>query len=274
LQKAFASECDKSRIWYSERNNIGVFKQPELKKFEKAFYKRNYYSVIENDSPSDKIEKRFYGKIDDYLGKLLPEVIDTLDAGEVPMFTGSSLTSLQECVFQMAKRTPEFTKEYDDLAVGKELASAIVDETSNPREKDKFRRLLNNPHRLREYGRDIRVRATLPNSEQVKNALQELSVRWAISKSNHSFILCSLITYRIGNGGKNGLSNPNFEIWMPVSPKYCMLLLRDSKRNIPWIVPETRDHVRQINDFAAKNSRQIASHSKRLIESIIKNCPK
>lgn len=272
LQRNFCFEGE--RIWYSQRQGDGVFFSPVERNIQKTFRKRNLYTVLdEADQPSDEVERIFYGRLDDFLGKLIPEFLDHFSKGVVPNVVGGLLTSVQNAVFDLLKRTPEFIKTIDDLEVGSDLVESILKETRErdfeKAEIDSFRDHYLKDNMLEAIGRDIRVRATLTKSQDVENALRQLRVRWARTPAKNSFILSSMIAYRIGNGGRNGLSNPAMEIWLPISPKVAMVLLRDPSGRVPLSVDISREKVREINIFAARNSRQIASHSKELIQSLI-----
>ncbi|UWS07613.1 DUF4238 domain-containing protein [Phaeobacter inhibens] len=270
LQKRFRTEDN--RIWYSERGTDGRFSQPELRNIEKTFRIRNYYTVLENGQPSDAIERLFYGEIDNFLGDFIPEVLGIFDADKVPRLSEASLESARTVAMEMAKRTPEFVKQYEsDQEIGQSLVESVLagleDETDFEK-RSHYLEILNDPALLRQYGRDVRVRATVKRSEKTAEALKDFKVRWAVSETHHSFILSSMMAYRIGNGGPNGLINPNMEIWLPISPKISMVLTRDKANRIPDRVVEAPFHIREVNEYAARNSSQIASHSKRLIESL------
>jgi Protein of unknown function (DUF4238) len=269
LQRQFAAKP--GHIWYSERGEDGTFKSPQLKEIDKAFRISNFYTVLSGDVPSDVVEKEFYGRIDGYLGKMLPKVLRGFEQGVIPTFSGIPLDSLRKVVVEMAKRTPEFTEIYDETAIGREVVESTLAALPNYPASEERRLLLaemGNPSRLREIGRSLRVRSTIVRSALIENALEDFAVRWAFSGSHHSFLLSSLMVYRIGNGGSNGLSNPNMEMWMPISPKIALVLARDPKNLIPLKVLEDSDHIRQVNEYASSSSRQIASHSKLLLESL------
>lgn len=269
LQQRFIREG--KRIWYSERGEDDSFGSPELRNIGKTFRKRNYYTVLNGEEQSDIVEREFYGKIDDYLGKLLPDILNSFERKEIPTFSGESLDSLRKVVMEMAKRTPEFIKDHDDLSVGREIVESTLEALPEKSESEERLQLLsdiNDQVRLREYGRDARVRGVVERSEKIEEALEEFSVRWAVSETHHSFILSSMIAYRIGNGGPNGLSNPNMEIWMPIAPKIALVLLRDPNNKIPLKSSETSIHIRKVNEYAVRNSQQIASHSNKLLESL------
>jgi hypothetical protein len=269
LQKQFAAE--EGTIWYAARRPDGAFDRPQMRKFKDAFQRRNLYTVHVGDTPTDVVEKEFYGEIDNYLGRLLPKISEAFKNGRVPTFTGKPLESLRRVVIEMAKRTPEFTKAYNDFEIGRELVLSVLASeraAEEPKEREKLLAELEKPDRLKEIGRSIRVRAAIGRSQVIEDALDGLSVRWAVSKTQHSYILSSLMAYRIGNGGSNGLSNPNAEIWMPIGPKAALVLLRDPNNRIPLKVSESSENIRQLNEYAASNSQQIASHSRKLIESL------
>ncbi|GAB5459142.1 MAG: hypothetical protein Hens3KO_21720 [Henriciella sp.] len=271
LQRQFAVEGDVKRIWRAKRDGSGAYLRPEKKPTEKAFVIRDYNTILENDKRSDLIEREFYGSIDDFLGRLLPKVIAAFKAGEIPSFDQETLNSIRTVAMHMAKRTPDFLKDNNDTERGRELVEANLDSLSKNAPSEQRRTLEDNladDVKLRDQGRHIRVLATLKNSRQVNEALLEFVPRWAISETRHSYILSSRMVYRIGNGGPNGLSNPKMEMWMPITPKISLVLLRDPHNEIPHFVREGPEHIRKVNEFAVKSSFEIASHSEALLKSL------
>lgn len=271
LQRSFAASKDK--IWHSERGADGQFQAPELRLIEKTFVLRNYYTVEIEGELSDVVERKFYGEIDGYLGRILPAVKEAFDRGTVPTFSDGSLLSLQQVVIEMAKRTPDFANDYVDAAKGREFVEELLADTTGKlpeEERAVLRKELGDLGRLRQYGRQIRMKATVRTSDEVHDAIEPFQARWATSTGRHSYILASRMVMRIGNGGHNGLANPDAEIWMPISPKICLVLTRDAGREIPLRSEDTVKHIRQFNEFAAVTSREIASHSPELLESLTK----
>lgn len=270
LQKAFRFEGD--RLWYSERDNSGVFSQPVERNIEKAFRIKDYYTVEVNGELSDVVERQFYGRIDDYLGRVLPSIFSAFERGDIPTFSGEALASLQKVVFEMIKRTPQFVKSYNDEVIGreiieKELARYNAEGKMGP-ERDRALRDLDDMAVLKSLGRSVRVKAVTREMRRAQDVLADFEVRWAISDARHSFILSDMIAYRIGNGGSNGLSNPDAEIWMPISPKLALVFMRDPEKKVPPKVVESQGHVRAVNEYAVANSDRIASHSERLLKSL------
>lgn len=273
LQSAFVFEGD--LLWYAEENSFGAFRSPELTPTSKAFVKSNYYSIVEDGHLSDKVERRFYGAVDNYLGNFLPEVFETFDRGQVPVFSGSPLELLKNVVYEMMKRTPDYIPDRSDAEFGEKYLDAIKEQAqkdgSSAEELQKLLGELESEENRLRIGRDIRVRSTIRKSERIDKAMEGLTNRWVRIEGKHSFILGSKLVYRLGNGGPDGLSNPKTEIWMPISPKVAVVLLRDPKNQIPLVCSPSVEKVRELNEHALRNSRQIASHSQRLIKSLTKS---
>ena len=272
LQKQFVVQGDSKRIWRTKKDETEIYPSPELKRIEKVFVIRDYNTVIVNGKRSDLIEREFYSNIDDFLGRLLPDVLKTLNRGEVPNFSTETLSSIRDMTMQMIKRTPDFLNDNDDIARAKEVVEATLQAVPDGNASEARKRLeinLTNDVWLREQGRDMRVRATLKDSQRVKDAISDYVPRWAISQTKHSYILSSRMVYRIGNGGSNGLLNPNMEMWMPISPKIALVLLRDPQKRVPDVVVDTSKHIRKVNEYAVRNSFEIASHSETLLKSLI-----
>ena len=274
LQKQFGIRDDERHIWRTKRDEGSKrFQALERKLIKKAFVINDYYTVLENDQRSDVIERKFYGPIDDYLGNLLPQVLQILEAGDIPDFSSEALESIRQVVMHMAKRTPDFLEEHNDIEMGRELVKDTLKYGSGEIPVSYRKELeadLINTARLKDIGRDIRVKATLENSTRINDVLSEFVPRWAISQTKHSYILASRMVYRIGNGASNGLINPNMEIWMPISPKIALVLLRDPDNNIPHVFIDTPARIRRVNEYAVKNSFEVASHSEALLKSLLR----
>lgn len=267
LQRFFTYE--KEKIWYAVRGVDGLYGPPILKDIEKTFRFRNYYTLFDGYNRSDIVERDFYGSLDNYLGKVLPDIAKSLANKRIPIFSDEDLKGIQAAVLAMAKRTPEFVRSVDEVAIGKEILEGTLTELSSGSEEErKIRQDLDNPDRLREYGRSVRVKGVVSGSPLIESELSDFSIRWAISSTRHSYILPSCLTYWVGNGGVNGFINPNLEIWMPISPKAVLVLCRDFDKRIPLVVEDNPDHIRKVNEYGMAKSSQIASHSKELLESL------
>ena len=246
---------------------------PEVRNIGSAFVIRNYYTIVQDGKPSDDVEKNFYGKIDNYIGDVFPQIIDLVRQNRAPNITGNTLEGVRSTIFELTKRTPVFTKEHDDVEIGREIVEGTLAEIEGKPKYDAERAVLvgelKNVSKLKQHGRDIRVRSVLQPSEKIDAAMKDFRLRFAVSRGKHSFILTSLVVYRIGNGGVNGFANPDFEMWLPIAPDIALILLRDPEDRFPLVYELDRDKVREINEFAVRQSDQIVSHSRALLESLI-----
>lgn len=266
IQKEF---CFRNlETWYAKRDKQRKWKTPELTITDDCFSEDNYYSVLdENDELSDVVETDYYGKVDGFLGRILPELLDRLKRGEYPKFSEESITSLRKAIFELIKRTPEFTQNYNEEKIGKEIVEESI--KADPKLEAKLTKNDLSIRKQKEIGRTVRVQAVTETSEEIMSALSEFDVRWVVSDTKHSYVLSSLIAYRIGNGGSNGLLNPAMEIWMPISPKHVIVLTRDINRKIPDVYFDKPEHIRKVNEYAVENSRAVCSHSQQLLESLV-----
>lgn len=271
LQRHFCVQGE--QIWYCEKGNDGRFCEPELRNTESVFKERNYYTVLQGDQPSDKVEREFYGVIDDFLGQSLNDIDAIFANGKTPIIRGETLRTLSNVVFQLIRRTPDFVKQFDEVEIGREVTestiSGLSDKNVAKKELEALKARLASESSLRQIGRHVRVTAQISRSIKIEEELEGFVVRWAEVEGNHSFVLSSIAAYRIGNGGANGFLNPNFEIWLPISPKRALVLLRDDSNRIPLLAKVQRDHMRSINEYAARESNSIASHSVKLLRSLI-----
>lgn len=272
IQKNFTTEAGGSKIWYSSRKDgYGKYSHPELRNISSTFQERNLYTTSGESGPSDIIERKFYGPLDSALGTLVPKLLSQLSDGIVPEFSGDALKDIRAIIFDMIKRTPDFTRSYSDEDVAKAGIEDLLRNDGNiftQSDVEDMKLSLKNPAYLKALGRDAVSRARIKPLSKVSETLNQFSIRWAAINSKHSFVLPSMGGYRIGNGDHNGLANEKVEIWMPISPKYCMIMMRDPYRKVPLLNHISASKIREINEYAIKNGRAIASHSRPLIESL------
>ena len=276
LQRRFVDK-NSGKIWYSKRGPDGIFSIPKFRDTKKIFMERNRNTIIEDDKPTDVVEINHYGPIDSDLAKILSKIQKTLDMERLPYLTKTELKKLKKIIWEIFKRTPDLMKSYSDYETGHRLFKEMVEEAiarGATREALKYQVTLKDSEYLKEYGRNIRVQSTVDaefgKNKKIAQAMNELHLRYAEINSDSSFILSSKMVHIAGNDGPNGLINPKAEIWLPISPKITLVLLRDPTNKIPSKVIATQDLIDEFNQYATSESKEIASHSKELIESLIK----
>lgn len=274
MQRLFCPPDALGKIWRAKRSDDGRFRQVELKPIKKSFVIRDYNTILVDDRRSDLIERDYYGPIDDFLGAIIPEVVDILDQKAVPIPPKTTLTGLAKATLYLARRTPDFNKDHCDLALGRKFITSVIDELlgdHNNAEIKKLKAELDDEALLTARGRHIRVRGTIHISDELLKAMNEFDLKFVVCPANHSFVLSSKMALFLGNGGPNGLRNPMSEIWVPISPKYALVFLKDPNGKLQRINHIDRQMVRKINEYAVSQSFEVASHSEKLLRSLTKN---
>lgn len=270
LLKHFCFE-DRS-IWYTKRDENGAFLPIERRNISSTFQRRNYYSIIHNRMPSDLAEKKIYGRIDDSVAKFVDTIHQVLDANETPVLSDNDLQGLRKFIPLLVKRTPDFMKYPADEEIGEKHIQSLIEtmeKSGDPfNELDSFKSRMSEPGAVRLFGANLRVRAQLASSPKISDAMSDFSVRWGIIDGKHSFVISGKMLLLIGNGGSNGIGNPNVELWLPISPKRCLILLRDPTNRIPLVSYASEKMTREINEYAVENSTEVASHSEKLLASL------
>lgn len=271
LQRPFCSRGD--TIWYSEKSSE-KFLAPEPRNIDSTFKERNRNTIQMNGGSSDIVETGFYGRLDDFLGKFIETALASLTTGTAPKLEHEETRKVKISIYDIVKRSPDFFPLADDLTIGKYIieeiakdleAEGFLDEAENER------KALADKAKITKIGRDFRVRSTVSTSDnfpKISSFLNNLHLSWATSKSRNSFILSSLVCLPANGNTFQPLTNSNNEIWMPISPKNCLILSHNPSEAVPKISELAPDQIRRANEYAARNSRQIASHSKKLLCSL------
>ena len=266
LQKPFQSKPGK--IWYAEKNKDGRFFVFEERNHESAFWERNYNTTIEDGRPSDRLETGFWGAVDDHLGKLVPKIDDALENSTIPLFSGEPLDSLYNLFAALMMRSPDILPDYDAAEMGREVANQTIELSTELSEKE--RTFLNSSDRMVQNGRHIIAMSRVAEPTRVLAALREYEVRFVRSEARSAFILGSRLVYRIGNGGNTHLDNPNTELWLPISPRSTVVLVK-SRPETPHCVEFSRAKVRKFNEYVCRSSSKVGSHSYKLLRSLTRS---
>lgn len=272
MQRQFCDPLGSEKIWYSERDDNGRYFKPEYRNIASTFKEKNFYTITHKGEKSDIVEREFYGPLDDSIAKFIKEILAVFHRGSVPVLGGESLNSVRHMIMAMIKRTPHFVKKYDGEKVGHEVISNLLAEERSNLSNEQIFQLegeLKNPALLAELGRDARVRATISKMEKTDHILEEFSIRWVRPQHRSSFILSDLGVVRIGNGGSNGLSNPNAEAWMPLTPHLVAVMVRDPENKLPLLSEFNQKSVRDVNSHLVEEGKAIASPSRKLLEALI-----
>lgn len=259
--------CYDGKLWYAEKSTEGAYSPPEPRQTRSVFWHPYYYTVHVGGKQSDVVEKEFFQKLDNRLGEIVAKILYQADKD----FLDLSLTDqneLSHLLFHLIVRTPQLIK-VDDTDLGRELFEEIMAlSPEDSEDRIHAQKILNDPKALRKHGRDIRVQSQILPPREAKPYLDQLRVGIAKSYGTHSFIISDPPAYQLGNGGNNGLKNSDAEIWLPISPKVALIFINRKHADLQRVIGIDRDFARKINEYAARGSRAIASHSYKLLCSL------
>lgn len=262
-------------IYYATRDNTNTgykdnpFKQINFNNIDKTFCEKDLYTIVQNSRLSDAIEREFYMKFDDGLGKFVTEIIDHLDSGSAPRFYGDALEELRHMFYHMMNRSADWVARFNRIELGEKLANDLIKGglADHPDLDDHTKRvIMKEPTALKHAGYDLfnRARASRPG-ERILAELSEMEIRFAKTPEMSSFILPSRGVVPASNGGTTGLGNKKVEMWLPISPRYVMILLRDPFNKIPQMNRLSKAKVKEFNEVAASNSSAVGSNSLQVI---------
>ncbi|MFU1478843.1 DUF4238 domain-containing protein [Roseovarius sp. C7] len=174
LQRRFLAESEK--LWYSSRGKDGAFSPPILRNIKKNFRIRNYYTILADGQLSDVVERAYYGAVDDFLGRLLPDVLPILSRGSPPNLSQDTADSVRRTVLAMLRRTPDFIDHPQEEDIGRDLRSQVLDKIDGSGDfdlRDAEKLGLMSDENLKFIGRTVRVNAALHNSPKTIEAMSD-----------------------------------------------------------------------------------------------------
>lgn len=270
LQKRFLNSI--GHIWYAERKSLrDPFTAPDDRNPTSCFRSRNFYTVLEGvDGKSDKVERDFYGPVDNHLGRLLDEIDTALAQNKLPVFKNDRLTSLDNLMIALFKRSFDTATIAGELDAGIEVRDKIHQRINQEISVSEAPVIKAKVPDAKDLGRHVRVMAQIAESPKLRHALRDYEVSFVIPEGRGSFVLGSKMIYRTGNGGSETLGSENVELWFPISSKYCLVRhhrnLRPAAMHI-W--PDYRVH--QINSSIVSQSLGVAASSKFLLDDLLRS---
>ena len=265
FQKRFCSNANK--LGYAERNTAGKIVLEERTP-KGCFWEANLNTTLENDTPSDKLEKGFWWALDQDVSELLAEIDQIFASGKIPTIEGEALDQFKLMFATIARRSPDASALPSPVDIGLKYQQKLKSYFQahgihgQPKHED--------PVWLRQNGRSILAKAKASSPKMVIGALREYVVRWAVPEGKSSFILGSKSVYRAhGGGGSGHLDDPKTQLYWPISPKLALVLLRAPSTQFPMVSSLPTHQVRAWNQNICKTSYSCGSHSQALLRSLL-----
>lgn len=226
------------------------------------------------DRPSDLVERKFFGAVDNHLGDMIPEAIEILDSGNPPLFRGIPLDSAKHLFVALFRRSIDIASTMDETLAGQEIFDSVVEDVK-ANFGEKFDAALDAA--LKDYqfplpnhmGRNVRVRAQVSDPARIIDALEKYQIAAVRADEGCAFVLGSRMVYRISNGTKDKLGSENVEIWFPISPRYA-LVLHALRQKPSAIIRWNSRAVREVNQYICRSCLGVGSHSEKLLSSLLR----
>ncbi len=264
LQNHFCGADNK--IWYAERSADG-FSALEERTPNGCFWEKNLNTTIGKNGLSENVEEE-WRDLDNELAPFLAHANEVLSNGSPPDLTEESVEKLRFFFAMLMTRSPELVPSVERIKqvyVSEVMGLATKLDILAP----DLRARTADPAFQAQAARHIRAEALGRVPEYSLEELRKFHPTWVIAEKKSAFILGSRMVYATGNGGPNGLLNPDTELWFPISQKHVLVLSRDqSKSDKVFYLSGSR--VRQWNRYILRTSeRAVASHSERLLRSLL-----
>lgn len=251
-------------IWYSFKGDQHVV--PKRRNIKRVFKRDHYYTIVEDGEKSARIEKDFYGRVDDIFGKILNECESVFDSGNIPIFEGEALGSLRHIFSIFMKRNPDFIGGLEKRTVASVISGGAA------AEKPEINELLQAKSELELEGmvKNARVRAQAQESTRVLTALQGLTASWAFVEPGTQLVIGSYPIARLTDRPSANLGSVEVELWLPVSP-LLMLGLTHPKKRLREGISISKSKVHELNRYTFERSSEVGSRDYDLMLSLMKS---
>ncbi len=246
----------------------------EVRNINSVFKRRHYNTVTRTDgSKSDGLERFFAVELDNYVPNWMDIFQKCLVSGNVSFKSGEDRRRFIQFFYNLSKRTPDFiepiAKEAIQEVFSQENLRKLEEHTRpfTPEERAKF----NSP----DYQHTVASRSRIENfsrqSIHILETLDSMSLVVATPASpRKSFVVGSNPKIRFEDYPFQELGSEGVELWTPMSPKIAIGFT--ARQDSTSLLRLDDKSVRKINMQLAKQSNAIASHSDRLLRSIIAAC--
>ena len=265
FQKRFIHGYDK--LYYSKRDDEGKFGPVEPRNPVKIFSKRNHNTRYDNGQPTDIVERKIFGSIDDQLCKLVDEIRPLVQRRESFDISKNTDFTLRIIFIEMMRRVPEAQKDFPQNYYAQLEITAEKLAKQYPEKEREIRNAVekkyDDPLELKNV--ELETRTKYP--ERILLGMEGMTFRFALLPEKAMFILSSNMIQRLSNGGTGSLDDPRTELWFPIDPKIAIVVGRFGP-HVPQFFEFNRSFAKEYNDLAVRRSYEIASPNQKLLTAL------
>ena len=258
---------DAGYLYFVDRRNLQAGVQPARP--DNLLLERHLYSKILRDGTRDVTLERRYAKLEGIVNPLIDDITRCVLDGVIPKLNDAAKSAWDWFLYEQWRRVPDMHNRVMPLADAETAIREAIDAFENLHRKltpDERQRSLT-PQAIAEFRQNARVGALSRASSQILNALANKGLSFGVCEPRHSFILGSSPVLKIA-GTTSRLDDPTVEIWLPIHPN--IMAATGGKKGDTKIVQLPAHSVRSFNLAVMRKSSMIASRSKKLVHSLVR----
>ncbi|MER8628537.1 DUF4238 domain-containing protein [Mesorhizobium opportunistum] len=266
LLRNFVDDAGALHVFDRRTPDRGVFNNPP----SKVFFERQLYTTIDRDLSKNVDLELAFAHLESIVAPLVARIVEMAKQNRGAALHSSERQLLAIYTYYQWKRVPDNFRQFSSLATFRMDGEKALREY-----EDRYRPL--NDHEKEHFGKDETWRRMLQNVRSDVIAKGNLSIVATIEAMNlnivtisnpkKAFIISSFPVYKMNHPGKAALSDPNVEMWFPISSDVSLLWTGRGGETIFRSVSDGAA-VRYQNQAAAAKSNLIASRSAALTRSL------
>jgi hypothetical protein len=238
---------------------------------EDVFVERHLYSIMKKDGTKDTWLEEEYADLEGVSKPVIGKIVAEARESRVPEFSTQEREIFDVFFYQQWKRVPQvrdkvFAQEDPQSRLSRSIAEF---ETEARPLTDAERRDYQDPETIKRLMHNAMITALAGPSSEVLALLREKGILIGIiRKATKSFVIGSLPVAKMTYPGREHLSDPSVEIWLPLA--FDVVVTLASLPSARELLREMQDDaiVRHINETVFKQSTIIAGRSLKLLESL------
>lgn len=227
------------------------------------------YSYVRPDGSKDVSLEQWFSQLEGAAAPVIEKVVASARKAKLPSLTATEKETWDNFLYQQWRRVPDLYMSLLPPEAHKAEVERLIDElaTLGRRLTNSERSELLAPISLKNMRQNVRVSSLTTSSEQVLSTLGSRGLAVAkVANPKKSFVLGSRPVVKCTLPGITDLSDPQVELWLPISHDVMAGIGRLDEREI--LAPLNDRQVRLQNEAAAAQSTQIVGRSRELVQSL------
>jgi hypothetical protein len=266
------------RLFTDEDGNLYYFSKQfadrgiQVAKPENLFCQTHLYSTKSKEGVLDVHLERYYARLESAAKPVIDKILSAARSGERPGLSTQERETWDLFFCNQWKRVPEIGQKVFDrenIETRIQRLTANLEARRGPLTPEEARNI-QDPKWVERVKRNAMVDALKHPSPQVLKLLKQKGLAIAvIRKPAKSFVIGSVPVVKLNYLGREHLSDPTVEVWLPIASDVAVSPAPVPQRS--EFIDEISDVcIRHINSATLKQSKIIAGRSHKLIVSLVR----